>query len=268
MSRKIAGQHGVVVVAGLGEVGRPLLDVLSSSYRCIGKDLEPLAVRERVAALHVCYPYRGEEFVRTTADYVQEFRPALTIIHSTVVPGTTRAVEAAAKQPVVYSPVRGKHVRMRAELRAYTKFVAAANAAAARSAAKHLAAAGMRTEIFGMPDALELAKLLETTYFGLLIAWAQEMDRYCAASGATYDEVMRFMREIDYLPPVVFRPGFIGGHCVMPNASLLERVLPSGFVAAIRASNEQKRRELESAGTSIEGRLAPTRVRSGRGGGA
>lgn len=266
MSKKTAGQDGVVIVAGLGEVGRPLLDVLSSTYRCVGKDLEPLAVREPVGVLHVCYPYRGEEFVRTTADYVHELRPALTIIHSTVVPGTTRAVEAAAKQPVVYSPVRGKHVKMRAELRSYTKFVAGADAAAARSAAKHLAAAGMSTELFGTPEALELAKLLETTYFGLLIAWAQEMERYCAGSGATYDEVMQFTREIDYLPPVVFRPGFIGGHCVMPNANLLEQVRPSAFVAAMRASNEQKRRELESAGTSLEGRLAPTRARSGRGG--
>ena len=73
------------------------------------------------------------------------------------------------------------------------------------------------------PEALELAKLLETTYFGLLIAWAQEMNRFAETANADYLEVGKFFREIGYLPNVLFQPGFIGGHCVMPNIALLQQ---------------------------------------------
>ena len=37
------------------------------------------------------------------------------------------------------------------------------------------------------PETLELAKLAETTYFGVLIAFAQELNRYAATVGANYE---------------------------------------------------------------------------------
>ena len=37
----------------------------------------------------------------------------------------------------------------------------------------------MKTKLLSSPEATEIAKLTETTYFGLLIAWAQEVERYC-----------------------------------------------------------------------------------------
>ncbi len=51
------------------------------------------------------------------------------------------------------------------------------------------------------------------------------------------------MEEIDFLPPVAFQPGFIGGHCVIPNSHLLEEVRPSIFMDAMRRSNEIKERD-------------------------
>jgi hypothetical protein len=107
-------------------------------------------------------------------------------------------------------------------------------------------------------EVLEIAKLFETTYFGLLIAWAQEMDRFHESLGTDYWESLRFVEEIDFLPPVGFQPGFIGGHCVMPNLELLDQVRRSPFVDAIRASNAERAREWEERGRSLEERIAPT----------
>ena len=56
-------------------------------------------------------------------------------------------------------------------------------AVAVKRAAEHLEACGMKTAQMSAPETLELAKLLETSYFGLLIAWAQEMERFATNVG-------------------------------------------------------------------------------------
>ena len=99
----------------------------------------------------------------------------------------------------------------------------------------------MRTKIIGLLfETAELAKLTETTYFGLLIAWAQTIDRWCIQQGADYDEVASFYEEISFFPPVKYFPGVIGGHCAMPNIELLTQTSESPFLEAIRSSNAQK----------------------------
>ena len=72
------------------------------------------------------------------------------------------------------------------DLYVYVKFVAGTVAEATERVQAHFIAAGLKSEIISTPEALELAKLLETTYFGLLIAWAQEMNRFAGAVNADY----------------------------------------------------------------------------------
>ena len=62
-------------------------------------------------------------------------------------------------------------------------------------AAKHFESLGMKTKILSSPEATELAKLTETTYFGVLIAWAQEVERYCDQSGLEFSEIGAFWEE-------------------------------------------------------------------------
>ena len=74
-----------VVVVGLGEVGRPLLELLSDHHTVIGVDIAPPAQPVgNVDVMHVCYPFEIPDFVGVTAQYIERFRPALTIIDSTV----------------------------------------------------------------------------------------------------------------------------------------------------------------------------------------
>jgi len=229
-----------VVVVGLGEVGKPLFDLISKHHDTVGVDISPVDPPEDVDIMHVCYPYQIKDFLAETARYIQLFRPALTIIDSTVGVGTTRVVAERTGAAVVNSPVRGKHIRMLQDLHVYTKFVGAMDPIAGQKAARHFESAGLKTKVLSSPEASELAKLTETTYFGVMIAWAQEVERYCDRTGADYDEVVSFYDEIKFFPPVKYFPGVIGGHCVMPNIEILKKYDHSLILEAIQASNRMK----------------------------
>lgn len=230
-----------VVVVGLGEVGRPLLQLLSEHYKTIGVDIMPPdGPVGAVDILHVCYPFEIKDFIGETARYIDLFKPTLTVINSTVAIGTTRAVAQRTGAALAHSPVRGKHVRMLEELRTYTKFIGALDPTGAQKAAEHFEGAGLKTRILSAPEATEMAKLTETTYFGLLIAWAQEVERYCDRVGQNYEEVSSFCDEISFFPAVKYFPGVIGGHCVMPNITILRKFDDSAILKAIEDSNQRK----------------------------
>jgi len=235
------GKIGTVVVVGLGEVGGPLLKLVSTRYPAIGVDAAPPVERiEDVDVLHICYPFEIEDFVGESARYIERFKPNLTIINSTVGVGTTRAVADRTGAAVVNSPIRGKHARMLEELCHYTKFVGAIDAVSGKCAAEHFESLGLKTHTLSSPEVTELAKLTETTYFGVLIAWAQDVERYCDKLNLNYGEIIQFYKEIGYLPPVSFFPGIIAGHCVMPNIEILSRIGDSDMLKAIQSSNGQK----------------------------
>lgn len=229
-----------VVVVGLGEVGKPLFEILSECYSTTGVDIAPPPRVHKADVLHICIPFEVRDFVGETARYIEMFRPDLTVVNSTVGVGTTRQIAERTGTAVVNSPVRGKHVRMREEMYHYQKFIGAMDPATGEAAARHFQTAGLKTKVLSTPEATELAKLTETTYFGLMIAWAQELERYCDESGANYEEIISFYEEIKFFPTVKYFPGVIGGHCVMPNIKILRKFTQSDMLEAIQASNLMK----------------------------
>jgi UDP-N-acetyl-D-mannosaminuronate dehydrogenase len=245
-----------VVIVGLGEIGEPLLDIMKARYRTFGVDINQPAPVSQCEVMHICFPFQSDKFVRQVVEYIHQYRPALTVINSTAAPGTTRSIAVESGTAVVNSPVRGKHASMQKELLHYTKFVGALDPRSGQRAVEHFEAIGMKAKLLASPEASEIAKLTETTYFGLLIAWAQEVERYCAKLGANYDEVVSFYDEIKFFPPVKYFPGEIGGHCVMSNIDILLQKFPSDLLQAIVRSNTLRQKNLgpegwlESSGSS------------------
>ena len=233
-----------VIVVGLGQIGKPLFELIADKYDAIGVDIDPAEVSGACYILHVCYPFDIRDFIGTTSRYMEIYNPRLTIINSTVAIGTTRMLHNKTGRPIVHSPVRGKHAKMRSELLYYTKFIGGTDMNATATAAEHFKALGMRTMILPSPESTELAKLTETSYFGLLIAWAQEVERYCKRVGVDYDDVTSFYSEIKFFPQVKYFPGVIGGHCVMPNIEILKRTFDSDILEAIKNSDELKAKEV------------------------
>jgi UDP-N-acetyl-D-mannosaminuronate dehydrogenase len=233
-----------VIIVGLGEVGKPLFEIIKTRHEVFGVDIDLAAPLNRCDVMHICFPFRNQNFVGQVVEYIGRYQPGLTVINSTVAPGTTRRIAGESGVAVVSSPVRGKHVRMREEMLHYTKFIGALDPESGARTAQHFDSAGMKTKVLGSPEATEIAKLTETTYFGLMIAWAQEVERYCKELGADYDEVVSFYEEIKFFPPVKYFPGVIGGHCVMPNIEILLQKFPSGLLQAVVESNRLKEKSL------------------------
>lgn len=241
------------IVVGLGEVGGPLMQLLKEHGDVVPVDLEPVEIQGQRDVMHICYPFQIGDFVGESVRYIELYRPRLTIVNSTVSPGTTRAIHEATGAPIAYSPVRGKHVRMQQELRHYTKFIGGIDRSCAERAAAHFNSIGIKTRILSTPEAAELAKLTETTYFGLLIAWAQEVERYCEELSLDYGELVSFYDEITYLPPVRYMPGVIGGHCVMPNIKILKTIFNSDLLDAVEGSNLLKTRKTTLEASAQDG---------------
>lgn len=236
----------MTLVVGLGEVGAAIAAILDKTQAVLRHDVERVEISASIGVMHLCIPFKSSsQFENSALEYIERFRPALTILHSTVLPGTTRAIGQKTGASLVYSPVRGKHVRMQEDLLRYVKFVAAVNASDAVRAEEHLQSTGMKTRRMADVETLELAKLAETTYFGVCIAFAQELNRYAQRVGGDYREAVEFFDEVEFLPRTQYFPGVIGGHCVMPNIQLLLQVAPSPVLEAIVESNERREYECE-----------------------
>jgi UDP-N-acetyl-D-mannosaminuronate dehydrogenase len=208
-------------------------------------DIEPVEFNGECVIMHICYPFEITDFIGQSVAYINKYKPKMTVINSTVAPGTTRAIYQATKSPIVNSPVRGKHSKMKQELLHYTKFIGGIVEEFSQIVAGHFESLGMKTKILSSPEATELAKLTETTYFGILIAWAQEVERYCDQLSLDYEEIVAYYDEIAYLPPVNYFPGVIGGHCVIPNIQILKQIFASDILGAIESSNELKKKRRE-----------------------
>src|SRR6185503_5606896 len=149
-----------VLVVGLGEVGKPLLGMLSRHYYAIGIDIKlPGEAVDHADVMHICYPFQIQDFVGETVRYIANLKPALTIINSKVGVGTTRKIAARSGADVVHSPVRGKHAHMEEEIHYYTKFIGGLDPRAAHKAARHFESSGFKTRVLSSPETTELGKL-------------------------------------------------------------------------------------------------------------
>jgi len=258
----------VVVVVGMGIVGRALysMAVESRRYRVYGIDIDPLRSVDKIddvprnsrIALHIAYPY-SEEFVDSVCRYIDELNPEVTIIHSTVKPGTTIEIHKRVGGTVAYSPVRGYHKCMRRHISWWSKWVATLPKSRTETVVEHLHGLGFRrVRVCDDPTTLELAKLWETTLRAIIIASWQELHRIARELRADLLTVMEFVGEVHRVlkdRPVMY-PGVIGGHCLIPNTKILNSVHRSKLFEFVLESNDARMREIEDPEIAKEIELA------------
>ncbi len=260
-----------VLILGLGEIGHTLFALFNEAkdrFEVYGLDLDEAKMGEldqrkgeipsRIDTLHVCIPCPvKEKFADIVTAYVQEYKPKLAIIDSTVPPGTTTKVAERCKCLVAHSPSRGVHKsaeHMVWEMKRWTKYVGGATPAAAEAASVHFEKLGLKVKILKSCGETELAKLFETTYRAWMIACFQEMHRISRAFGAEFDETVDFLEDTHRLRfdrPVMF-PGVIGGHCLIPNIELLLKAYDSEFLRLILESNEKRKEEVKDKAVEAE----------------
>ena len=225
------------IVAGIGEIGKPILKLLSKHGVVVGFDSNPDLMDERkferyeslkTSFLHIAIPVTGK-FINNVLKLYKKFQPECIVIHSTIKPGMTEKLQEKLSIPVIYSATRGVHKRMVYDLKRYTKFfVISANAPRGKWATiryvQSMKRCGVKTKKMSKPETLELAKIIcDTSYLGWLVNYAQLSNVIAIKHGVDYDEMWSFSDEIQKFlgnRPKMY-PSFIGGHCVIPNLNLI-----------------------------------------------
>lgn len=224
------------IVAGLGEIGNPILRLLKKQGIVVGYDIDPKLMDKNfdrysslpTRFLHICIPYTTKFFDNVMTLY-DKFLPQGIVIHSTIEPNTTKKLQNKLPIPIMYSATRGVHKRMLRDLKRYAKFFAIEKNAPRRKWAVSaysgaIKKCGTKTKQMSSPITLELAKIVcDTSYYGWLITYAQLSNIIAMRNNVDYDEMWLFAEEIHKFlknRPKMF-PGFIGGHCVIPNLDLI-----------------------------------------------
>jgi UDP-N-acetyl-D-mannosaminuronate dehydrogenase len=224
-------------------------DLDEAKMNAIGQTSLP----KKVDIIHICLPCTSQdEFATVVTDYIKRFQPKLTIINSTVPPGTTLDIHRRSnKGPIAHSPIRGVHKtpeHMKWEIRRWKKYIGGATKEAADATRKHFEKLGLKTRMLRSSTETELAKLFETTYRAWMIACFQEMHRIANKFKADFDDVVDFLEDTHRVRldrPIMF-PGEIGGHCVIPNTKLLMESYDSEFLRLIVESNEKRMQEMKN----------------------
>ena len=225
------------IVVGIGEIGKPILKLLSKQNTTVGFDVRPNLMDQRIferyknlktSFLHITIP-ATDRFSNNVLKLYKKFQPECIVIHSTIRPGTTTELQAKLPIPVIYSATRGVHKRMIYDLKRYTKFFAISKHAprdkwASSAYVKMMKRCGIKTKKMSKPETLELAKIIcDTSYLGWLVNYAQLSNMIAIKHGVDYAEMWLFSDEIHKFlgnrPKM--HPGYIGGHCVIPNLNLI-----------------------------------------------
>lgn len=223
------------IVLGMGEVGETLFGLLEErNFHSIGIDTDTSKCKnysenqqiENPEYLHVCLPGELSGFVDITVDWIKKIKGLkVVLVHSTVKPGTTKRIQEKSEVLVLYSPVRGVHKRFLDDIKKYTKFVSSDEKQIEPEIKIDLEKRFEKIEWMSTTKTAELAKILvDTTYYGWLINYAQITKMICEKEGIDFDEMWKFADEIHENlgnRPKMF-PGIIGGHCVIPNLNLVD----------------------------------------------
>jgi len=250
--------HKRVGILGYGEVGQSLHRIYCDhdEFTVFIRDLERDDGLSNLDVLNVCIPY-STDFVDIVQASIGESKAALTIIHSTVLPGTTRKILDCSFRNaghISHSPVRGIHPNLYESLKEFVKFVGAESHESAQETIGHFESIGIHAEFAGNSITSELGKLMSTTYYGLCIAWHGEMHKLCSKFNADYNQAVTRFNETyndgyaklgkkNVVRPVLVPPegadAHIGGHCIVLNAELLESVFDSKALELIMEYKQQ-----------------------------
>ncbi len=221
-------------ILGYGEVGKAIAKFYKNPKI---KDLKRDDNLKGVKILHICLLWK-ENFVKIVKKEIKEIKPTITIIHSTIAPGTTKKIISGlprACRGVVHSPVRGMHPKLYPGIKTFVKYIGADNKKAGQLAKKHLESLGIKTKVFTPSITTEIGKLLDTSYYALCIAWHGEMKKICDKAGVdfekaitdfneTYNQGYKKLGKENVARPVLYPPkDGIGGRCIISNAEILKK---------------------------------------------
>lgn len=244
----------IVGLLGKGEIGSAMGRICEEAgYEVFVREIDYDDLKDKkIEYLHVSIPERdNKKFVKIVSDTINELKPKLTIINSSITPGTTRKIFNITKRPIVHSPVLGLHPNLYISIKKYfEKVVSPIDIKSKKLATKHFKELGLKTVFFRKPENSESAKLLDLVYFAWNIVFCKWMNEYSKDNNLDFDEVYTKQNQIynkgyskllpNTLRPILIpMPGPISGHCTMPDTELIERFYPNRFTKFILKENKK-----------------------------
>jgi len=188
--------------------------------------------------LHVAIPF-NKDFIDEVLNAIDKIKPSLVIINSTVPVGTTRKIKE--KIPfdisVVHSPVIGIHPYLVKSLKTFKKIIGANTNSEYKKAKEEFNSIEIETVKFNSTEESELAKLLSTTYYGLIISFMEKVYDLCEKYNLSFENVYEKFNSIyntgykllgknEVVRPILKYMGKgIGGHCITSNAYILYKTM-------------------------------------------
>lgn len=225
------------ILVGYGEIGKGVrgfyerfhdIDVIDLNYTQDSYESE-------YDIMLVAIPY-SSGFVGTIKEYQKRFKPKGTIIFSTVAIGTTSQIKNA-----VHAPIEGKHPHLEDSISLWKPMIGGYN----KHVEKWFNAINKPRVYVENPEITEAMKMLSTSYYGVMLEYFRYANSVLEVFGGNKDhfneytnnynnlyqemDMANFTRPIFNSVPV----GKLGGHCVTPNAKILDQQFPSIFLKQI-----------------------------------
>ena len=225
-----------VLLIGMGEIGKGIFEVfgrhhLITLYDTNGEFKQP---EGEFDVLLVCIPWQ-ENFVDIVNGYINLHRIKATIVFSTVPIGTTAKIQDA-----VHCPIEGKHPCLYKSIKVWQFFMGGWN----KLAYKFFKDNGKAPVVLDSSEHTEALKLMSTSFYGLMIEYTRYMNEVCKDLNMNFIDVKSYnnaynllysnLGEQRFFRPLLDSPeGNIGGHCIVPNAKMLDAQYPSIFLKEI-----------------------------------
>jgi UDP-glucose 6-dehydrogenase len=234
----------VIGILGGGEVGSSLAKIYKKAKQpFLIKDIKDKETLKDVSILDICIPY-NKNFLLVVKKQIKKSNPKLVIIYSTVPIGTTQKLNKILKDKfnIIHSPVIGNHPNLDVGIKTFIKYVGFDKPKSASLAVEHYESLKIKCYPIQNSKHTELAKLFCTTYYGICIAWHYEMCKAFKKHNLDFSFIKNWTNNYNtgykklkfsqYNRPNLIPPKDkkIGGHCVIPNAELLNQDFDISFV--------------------------------------
>jgi 3-hydroxyisobutyrate dehydrogenase-like beta-hydroxyacid dehydrogenase len=230
---------------GLGEIGTSVYNIHTPFYSDLKRNDVVKKFNDSVSdcdVVNISIPFFNLQFFKNVLRDNKLKEHCLVIIHSTIPPNTTKELQEEFPQVfIIHSPVRGIHPNLEQGLLTFEKYFGLSEKLSSNDEYLQMLTHYIKTIYpkFYMCKSKEseLAKVFSTTFYGLVIAAVKDVKNICDLENVDFDVVYtRWQQQYNdgYTTlnmPHVVRPvlkpmssNIIGGHCVLPNAQMLDEM--------------------------------------------
>jgi len=220
------------ILIGYGEIGKAVKKVFGKTHKIdvvANKDSD-LPDQKYYDVMLVAIPY-SDKFVDDIKGYLRYFEVSSIIVFSTTQIGT------CAKLGAVHSPVEGKHPDLAASISIMPRWIGGHD----QMAIDFVKQAGLKVKAVPKAEITEALKLTSTTLYGVNIEFARYRKSIADSIGMDFSAFTEFDKDYNELYKSMGMPQFsrylltpptgkIGGHCVVPNAKILNEKFPDQFL--------------------------------------